>query len=142
MAGALIQRKNPAPCVGALLNAIRGAYGQQPTGRRSQIRPAHICEMTNPMRKGWGRSSVGLLERRHIGFPLSFSVPYKSTVYWRRSAYKALPLPEDPLPNWWLAMHSNHPQRLYESRVLPTELASPFITKIWLAGQDSNLRIA
>ncbi len=38
-------------------------------------------------------------------------------------AYKALPLPEDPL-NWWLAMDSNHPRRLYESRVLPTELAS------------------
>jgi hypothetical protein len=26
--------------------------------------------------------------------------------------------------NWWLAMDSNHPRRLYESRVLPTELAS------------------
>jgi hypothetical protein len=42
--------------------------------------------------------------------------------------------------HWWLAMDSNHPRRLYESRVLPTELASH--DKIWLAGQDSNLRMA
>ena len=34
-----------------------------------------------------------------------------------------LPSPEVPV-NWWLAMDSNHPRRLYESRVLPTELAS------------------
>src|SRR6266496_6686346 len=26
--------------------------------------------------------------------------------------------------HWWLAMDSNHPRRLYESRVLPAELAS------------------
>src|SRR5260370_41810931 len=41
---------------------------------------------------------------------------------WCRSGYKPLLLPEDP--PWWLAMDSNHPRRLYESRVLPTELAS------------------
>ena len=28
--------------------------------------------------------------------------------------------------HWWLAMDSNHPRRLYESRVLPTELASRY----------------
>src|SRR5207244_13597169 len=43
---------------------------------------------------------------------------------------------------WWLAMDSNHPRRLYESRVLPTELASLVFLKNWLAGQDSNLRMA
>src|SRR5438105_8733468 len=43
--------------------------------------------------------------------------------------------------HWWLAMDSNHPRRLYESRVLPTELAS-LVSKSWLAGQDSNLRMA
>ena len=32
--------------------------------------------------------------------------------------------PSPEAPPWWLAMDSNHPRRLYESRVLPTELAS------------------
>ena len=32
--------------------------------------------------------------------------------------------------HWWLAMDSNHPRRLYESRVLPTELASRFHTNL------------
>ena len=50
-----------------------------------------------------------------------------AALIWRRSAYKALPLPEHPLKSWWLAMDSNHPRRLYESRVLPTELASPVL---------------
>jgi hypothetical protein len=37
----------------------------------------------------------------------------------------------------------DHPRRLYESRVLPTELARPFYSlENWLAGQDSNLRMA
>lgn len=45
-----------------------------------------------------------------------------AALIWRRSGYKPLPLPE--APPWWLAMDSNHPRRLYESRVLPTELAS------------------
>ena len=44
--------------------------------------------------------------------------------------------------HWWLAMDSNHPRRLYESRVLPTELASLVFPRNWLAGQDSNLRMA
>ena len=35
----------------------------------------------------------------------------------------------DPL-HWWLAMDSNDPRRLYESRVLPTELASRFTAKV------------
>jgi hypothetical protein len=39
-------------------------------------------------------------------------------------------------------MDSNHPRRLYESRVLPTELASRVFPQNWLAGQDSNLRMA
>ena len=45
-----------------------------------------------------------------------------AALIWRRSGYKPLLLPE--APPWWLAMDSNHPRRLYESRVLPTELAS------------------
>ena len=45
-----------------------------------------------------------------------------AALIWRRSGYKPLPLPE--APPWWLAMDSNHPRRLYGSRVLPTELAS------------------
>src|SRR5205823_9541275 len=45
-----------------------------------------------------------------------------AALIWRRSGYKPLLLPE--VPPWWLAMDSNHPRRLYESRVLPTELAS------------------
>ena len=45
-----------------------------------------------------------------------------AALIWRRSGYQPLLLPE--APPWWLAMDSNHPRRLYESRVLPTELAS------------------
>src|SRR5216110_686225 len=45
-----------------------------------------------------------------------------AALIWHRSGYKPLLLPE--APPWWLAMDSNHPRRLYESRVLPTELAS------------------
>jgi hypothetical protein len=60
-----------------------------------------------------------------------------AALIWRRSGYKPLPLTGGPSQIWWLAMDSNHPRRLHESRVLPTELASR-----WLAGQDSNLRMA
>jgi hypothetical protein len=49
-----------------------------------------------------------------------------AALIWRRSGYKPLLLPE--APPWWLAMDSNHPRRLYESRVLPTELASRIST--------------
>ena len=63
-----------------------------------------------------------------------------AALIWRRSGYKPLLLPE--APPWWLAMDSNHPRRLYESHVLPTELASLVFPQNWLAGQDSNLRMA
>ena len=63
-----------------------------------------------------------------------------AALIWRRSGYKPLLLPE--APPWWLAMDSNHPRRLYESRVLPTEVASRLFLENWLAGQDSNLRMA
>jgi hypothetical protein len=42
--------------------------------------------------------------------------------------------PSPEAPPWWLAMDSNHPRRLYESRVLPTELASRVCT-LGLAGR-------
>jgi hypothetical protein len=38
-------------------------------------------------------------------------------------------------------MDSKRPRRLYESRVLAAEFASRS-SKKWLAGQDSNLRMA
>jgi hypothetical protein len=57
-----------------------------------------------------------------------------AALIWRRSGYKPLLLPE--APPWWLAMDSNHPRRLYESRVLPTELASRvFASKIGWPGR-------
>src|SRR2546429_5437340 len=37
-----------------------------------------------------------------------------AALIWRRSSYKPCPSPE--APPWWLAMDSNHPRRLYESR--------------------------
>jgi hypothetical protein len=57
-----------------------------------------------------------------------------AALIWRRSGYKPLLLPE--ALHWWLAMDSNHPRRLYESRVLPTELASHvFTSKIGWPGR-------
>jgi hypothetical protein len=55
-----------------------------------------------------------------------------AALIWRRSGYKPLLLPE--APPWWLAMDSNHPRRLYESRVLPTELASHVLNLAGRAG--------
>ena len=55
-----------------------------------------------------------------------------AALIWRRSGYKPLLLPE--ALHWWLAMDSNHPRRLYESRVLPTELASPVLNLAGRAG--------
>jgi hypothetical protein len=55
-----------------------------------------------------------------------------AALIWRRSGYKPLLLPE--APPLWLAMDSNHPRRLYESRVLPTELASHVLNLAGRAG--------
>src|SRR5579864_996047 len=55
-----------------------------------------------------------------------------AALIWRRSGYKPLPLPEAPP---LVARDGlNHPRRLYENRVLPTELASHVLNLAGRAG--------